>query len=114
MGRPTKKTPERVDAILADLERGATIRSACAAAGVGETTLATWRASDPELAERMEQATSRCAVRMESALADAADTDWRAALAWLERRRPAEWGLRQSRDLDARIGELLAHLAGPR
>jgi hypothetical protein len=41
--RPTRKaTPALIKAILADLARGLTRRQACAANGIGETTLREW------------------------------------------------------------------------
>src|SRR5262249_40225235 len=48
-GRPSKYQPETVDRLLEALADGLTIRQACIAAGIGETTLSRWKDEHPEL-----------------------------------------------------------------
>ena len=90
--RPSKRTTERVEAILADLRTGATLRAAAQANGISEDTLSRWR-DDPALNLRIEQAVAQAARACEIEIHRAATSGcWKAALAYLSRRSPDEWG----------------------
>lgn len=92
-GRPSKRTPEIDKVIEEALRLGSTRRAACACAGISEDTFAIWlkRYSDfSDLVNRVEGEVER---RMAATIIKAAnDGDYRAALEWLKRRRPADWG----------------------
>ncbi len=90
--RPSKRTTERVEAILADLRTGATLRAAAQANGISEDTLSRWR-DDRGLNLRIEQAVAQAARACEIEIHRAATSGcWKAALAYLSRRSPDEWG----------------------
>lgn len=118
MGRPSKCTPERCGAILQALRNGCTRTAAASVGGVDLESLRRWMARSAEFraevthaeaeAERVFTEAMRKAavphtitVRTTTTNADGsvkvveeqrAEFDWRAAEAWLKRRRRAEWG----------------------
>jgi hypothetical protein len=95
MARPTKLTDEVREKLLEATRAGCTLKDAAAYAGVSVDSFSRYRARDPELAAALEQAEGTAAVGYSLVLWKAAESgDWRAALAWLERRRPAQWALR--------------------
>lgn len=110
MGRPTKLTPQRQEAILRLLRSGITIETACGAAGIGSSTYRVWMAKGAEGREpyaTFMAAATRARDEQESYLAgiiaraavpdeDGHPGDWRAAAWLLERSRPTKWG-RQTR-----------------
>lgn len=55
-GRPTKYKPQTVERLLKAITDGLTIKQACLAAGIGQSTLADWKEKYPELLEQMEAA----------------------------------------------------------
>ena len=90
--RKSKFTLQRFEAILTDLRTGATLRAAAAANGISEDTLQRWR-SDPGLALRIDQAQAQAARACEFTIHRAAtEGSVKAALAYLSRRCPDEWG----------------------
>lgn len=120
MARPSKLTPALRERISQALSAGASYRAAAVSAGVGDSTLRAWlargrveqaagrpargtqraikraRREAPyvELLESVEQAAARAEVRAALLIAKAAETDWRAAAWFLERRDPATFGQR--------------------
>ena len=58
-GRPTIRTPEIVDAILADIEAGDSETTASWANGVSDDAWGDWKRSDPELSGRCKIARAR-------------------------------------------------------
>lgn len=109
MGRPTKLTPLRQEAIIRLLRTGVTIETACGAAGINSGTYREWMAKGAEGREpyaAFAAAATRARDEQEAYLADviaqaAAPSehgpgDWRAAAWLLERSRPTRWG-RQTR-----------------
>jgi len=121
-GRKTDlASPETRDAVLTALRTGLTDRAACAIARVGLSTFYEWiqrgegRSSRPasdiyaQFVEDVVDARDQGAANCELTLAKAARRDWRAALAWLERRRPEDWSRNRTEETpepvsdDARI-----------
>jgi len=103
MGR-TKYTPERIATILDVLRTSGTRRLAYEIAGIDASTFETWMQRKPEFTARVREAESAAEREYVKVIHDAARgerskkggwvrlPDWRAALAWLERQRQAEWG----------------------
>lgn len=101
-GRPTKRSPERVAAILSSLRVGNTRRAAAAAGDISEDTLARWAATDAEFRGAIEKAEAEAERRFLARVAAAADDPktWTAAAWWLERRRADEFGRHERVDLN--------------
>ena len=91
MGRKSKHTPARQEAVLQSLRNGNTRRTAAAQAGIDHATFYRW----------MEKATFRDAVEAAEAQAEQAHVavvataalkgKWQASAWWLERRRHKDW-----------------------
>ena len=95
MGRPTKYNEPRAKIILDLLRDGCTRRAAYGSANVDAATFARWQKVYPEFAEGVTRAEADAEARFTQSLYKAAtgyDSDWRAAEAWLKRRRRDEWG----------------------
>ncbi|MBX7132593.1 MAG: hypothetical protein K1X67_07965 [Fimbriimonadaceae bacterium] len=124
LGRRVKRTTEIDEKIEKALATGNTRRAACAFAGISEDTLARWIKSFADFAELVALAEARCEVHMTSMIYKAAqerdvtvtktiqrgdakitetvtkkEFDWKAALAWLERRRSEDWAARSKHEL---------------
>jgi len=82
-GRPCKYTPATVERLLSAVEAGLTLKQACIAAGIGETTLHEWRKEYPDLKPRLEAARERAREAALRAIRAAGEKDWRAHEAWL-------------------------------
>jgi hypothetical protein len=111
MARPSKLTQETAAVIIASIQVGAFANAAAEAAGIAESTFYAWlqrgeaaqaaldrgQPVSPEEGRFLEfsQAIARASAEAEVAAAnllfEAASADWRAAVAWLERRHPARW-----------------------
>ena len=111
MARPSKLTQETAAVIVASIRAGAFANAAAAAAGIAESTFYGWRqrgeavqaARDRgqpvapeerrflEFSEAIARASAQAEVAVANLLFEAASADWRAAVAWLERRHPARW-----------------------
>lgn len=96
MARPTKRTPAVEAAILQALRAGVTRTAAAESNGIPRETLSRWMARNITFRHAVLSAESAAEVRMTITLRQAGETDWKAALAWLERRRPDDWA-RQDR-----------------
>ena len=92
MARPTKYTEEKANQIATLLRAGCTRKDAAGSVGVNYTTFLSWLTRFPSFASLTESAESYAAVKMTTIVTKAADTDWKAALEWLKRRRRDEWG----------------------
>lgn len=113
MARPTKFTPERAEQIVSAIRAGASKLSAAQAAGVAYDTVNEWRkrgeaggrgsAPFAKFSEALAQAEAEANVTAAKALFSAAGKDWRAALAFLERRERDTWGELPPFDLDIAI-----------
>jgi transposase-like protein len=107
MARPTKYTPERVARIVEALEGGNTRRAAAMAAGIDEGTLERWVRRYAGFAGAGREAEAQAEVAHVSTIKQASDSgDWRAALAWLERRRNEDWGRRDKVEIVNSVREL--------
>jgi hypothetical protein len=93
-GRPTKKTPVKVEAIIQSLRNAATRSAAARAAGVAPITLRGWMDEDEELEERVLAAEAEAENKAAKVLLDTAVAgDWRPSEALLRRRyRESGWG----------------------
>lgn len=124
MARPTKLTPVVREKIVLAVAGGSSYRAAALYAGVADSTFREWlargrvarldrgagkprrtqraakrdRREAPyvELLQSVEEAGARAEVRAAGLLAKAAETDWRAAAWFLERRDPQTFGQRMA------------------
>jgi transposase len=103
-----KFTKARADAIVKALEKGHAFKHACALAGISFTTGYRWldqgRAgeSDPgkaKFAERVEEANAKAAEYALGHIRSAMPKDWRASMAFLERRFPDEYTKRERHEI---------------
>lgn len=102
MARPTKRTPQREQAILNALRLGNTRTAAAAFAEVDRVSLWRWVESDAAFRNAVEKAEADAEFRFVSQVASAAaDGTWTAAAWWLERRRPNEYARRDR--VDSRV-----------
>jgi transposase len=108
VARPSKLTAHVRERIAQAVSSGASYRAAALSAGVAESTVRSWlargraeqgarrhaRGERPyvELVEAVEQAAGRAEVRAAVLIAKAAESDWRAAAWFLERRDPETFG----------------------
>jgi hypothetical protein len=92
MARPTKLTATTQTAILTALRGGMTRTAAAESNGVARETMSRWMARFVTFRHAVMQAEAQAEVRATITLRQAGETDWKAALAWLERRRHADWG----------------------
>lgn len=104
MARPTKLTPAVEELILDALRKGNTRTAAAEYVGIPRETLSRWMARSVTFRHAVTRAEAEAEVHAVDALRDGYDDgDWRAALAWLERRRHDDWGRRDRLDLVATI-----------
>ena len=128
-GRPTSLTADVQAKICEALQLGVSWKAAAAHGGVSEQTVIRWRergesGEEPFCAflEAATRARDSAEVRMAAAVVMAVkDGDARAAMWWLERRRPATWGQRvaeevtvKTADPNAQVAAALAALAAPK
>jgi hypothetical protein len=107
-GRPSK-LPVAEERILEDIRAGCYPEQAAQAAGVSPSTLYAWKAKGEKESDgpyrrfllRLRQAEAEAELKavkvMRSAIED--DGDWKAALAFLERRFPGRWRRQQTNEL---------------
>lgn len=125
MARPTDCTPERTAKVCEALALGVSWAAAAAHAGLDESTVTIWkqrgRDGEEPFATFLTAATRARAsaeVRMAAiVLKSAQEGNAAAAQWWLERRRPAEWGKRDTavvevQDPHKAIAGLLSKLGG--
>jgi DNA-binding transcriptional regulator YiaG len=91
-GRPSKATPERIEAILDDLARGLTREQACACNNVNVTQFREWEKRDefPDLRAKAQATRKLALLKMVEE-----SKDWRSAAWLLERNFPEEFGGQQ-------------------
>lgn len=100
MARPLELTPEVQRIICDHLSAAMTIPVACSAAGVSESAYHEWRGRAPEgepfagFLEATTAARLRGRKRLELTVVKAATSDWRAAIAVLERQYRDDWSKR--------------------
>ena len=99
-GQPTKRSPEREQAILNSLRVGNTRRASARAAEVSEDTLANWMKADSVFFGAVEKAESDAEQRFLGNVAKAAQSgNWQAAAWWLERRKHEDYSRRDKVDM---------------
>ena len=96
MGRRSKATEGRIEALVIALGTGCTREAAARHAGIDRTTLYRWVERDAAIRIRVEKAEADVEVRLAAQIVQAAPDDWRAAAWLLERRRPAGYGRAQA------------------
>jgi hypothetical protein len=106
-GRPSKLTKETKDLLFNALVGCRSVKSACAYAGIGESTYRKWknRGEKDKVAGRggeyvafvaqVQRALDLAKPRLEMIVSKGAEKDYHFALTILERRYPDEWGHRQ-------------------
>lgn len=105
MGRTSKRTPQREQAILNALRLGNTRRNAAAYAEVDHATFYRWLASDATFRDAVEKAEADAEARFLGQIAKAAaDGTWTAAAWWLERRRHEDYRKRDGVEITGRDG----------
>jgi len=67
------------------------IKGACSVAGIGVTTLSSWREKRPEIEQRMDQARELARQKALQAIKAAGEKDWRAHAEWLRLTFPADY-----------------------
>ncbi len=111
-GRPTKLTPEVHERIVQAVKAGNYVQSACRFAGVSTSTYYRWldRASEEpgsayaRFRYGVEKAEAEAEVYAVAIIRKAMPGDWRAALAFLERRHPRRWRPQSQTELVGRDG----------
>ena len=104
MARPSKYTAERVKRITDALTAGNTRKASAQYAGIGENTLGDWLRRYRDFRDAVLRAEAAAEVAHVACIAQAGRKgDWRASLAWLERRRAAEWGRIDRIELDVKV-----------
>jgi len=112
MARPTKLTSELQDRILKAVRAGNYAEAAARSCGIGVSTYYRWLQRgtlEPtgiyaEFTEAIRRAEAEAEVHAVVILRRAMGQDWRAALAYLERRHPGRWRRHTSTELTGRDG----------
>ena len=109
-GRPTVVTVEAIEKITALLRVGTPLSTALTAAGISRRTFQRWSARTDPAARRFQQAVEQARAEAEvldvALIAQAANRDWKAAAAILEREWPERWaGAGGDNPLDDLLGE---------
>jgi hypothetical protein len=90
--RNSKRTPERVAAIVQALRAGNTRRAAVSYGEIDHATFYRWLDEDATFRDAVEKAEADAEVRFVAQVATAASSGtWSAAAWWLERRRGQDW-----------------------
>lgn len=105
MGRRTKATDGRLEALFTALRAGNTRRAAAAHAEIHHATFYRWLDEDATFRDGVEKAEADAEVRFEAIVARAAqDGTWQAAAWWLERRRFNDYSQRQKVEMTGKDG----------
>lgn len=107
MGRPTKFSEERAQAMLEALRGGNYIETAASYAGIDDSTYRRWlQREEPEFRAfraAVKKAQADAEVRNVGIVLKAAPTHWQAAAWWLERSFPDRYGRRTRIDADVNV-----------
>src|SRR5262245_24183458 len=91
-GRPTKYEPETVGRLSAALADGLTIKQACLAARIRQSTRSAWRERHPELEAQLAEARETARRKALAGIRAAGEAgDWRALEAFLRLSFPADY-----------------------
>jgi hypothetical protein len=107
VGRPSKLSDEVTERVVSAVRAGNYAEAACQAAGIGQSTYYRWMArgaQEPGSAyagfrEAVLRAEAEAEVHAVALVRRAMADDWRAAIAYLERRHPVRWRSRQQTEL---------------
>ena len=97
----TKKTPERMQAVIDNIRDGQPITRAARLAGLNPATVHRWREEDEEFDDAVEEALEFQIAVLTRKVDQASDTDWKAAAWRLERLRPDEFGAKKELQVTA-------------
>ena len=107
IGRHTKLTPVLQKKIIKYIAEGNYIETACNAAGVSKQTFYSWlrrgkKGEEPFLYFLYDLSKERAKVEARNVMIiqEAAKKDWKAAMAWLEKKYPKRWAKRDKLALD--------------
>ena len=103
MGRTSKRSPEREQAVLNALLVGNTRRASAAAAGISHELFYTWL-KDVTFLDEVTKAEAQAELRFLGQVAKHAVTSPQAAQWWLERRRREDYGQRTGVELTGKDG----------
>ena len=106
----TKKSPERMQAVLDNIRDGQPITRAARLAGLNPDTVHRWRKEDEEFDEAVEDALEFQIAVLTAKVDRASDTDWKAAAWRLERLRPDEFGSKKEVSVTATQSNGLAEV----
>jgi transposase len=112
MARPTKLTPELQERIVKAVRAGNYAEAAARANGIAPSTYYRWlqrgalndAGAYRDFSEAVRQAEAEAEVHAVAILRRAMGEDWRAALAYLERRYPGRWRRHTSTELTGKDG----------
>lgn len=112
MARPTKLTADVTERVVQATRAGNYAEAACQAAGIGTSTYYRWmlrgaqEAGSPfaQFREAVLRAEAEAEVHAVAIIRRAMSDDWRAALAYLERRHPGRWRSRSQTELVGKDG----------
>ena len=91
VGRNSKYTPEMVDKICFNLEKGLPYTTSCALAGISFETFNNWRKEKPEFLELVYASEAVAEARIVERIEAASNDQWQAGAWILERRHPDNW-----------------------
>ena len=122
MARPTIMTPEVVNKLEVAFALGCTDVEACLYADISRMTLQNYQTANPEFIDRKEQLKETPILLARTSVVNKLSTDADLALRYLERKNKAEFGMKQSIDVDvtskgesiaavSRLSELAAKIA---
>tara|TARA_R110000868_G_scaffold11036_4_gene54254 strand:- start:4820 stop:5245 length:426 start_codon:yes stop_codon:yes gene_type:complete len=100
----TKKTPERIAAILSALRAGNTRRASAHFAEINPETFYAWVNSDPTFANEVTKAEADAEVRFLEKIQSASETTWQASAWWLERRRAEDYKQQNGTHISGTLG----------
>ncbi len=112
MARPTKLTPETQERILKAVRAGNYAEAAARSAGIAPSTLYRWlergsqetEGTHREFHDAVRRAEAEAEVHAVAVVRRAMSEDWRAAMAYLERRHPSRWRRHTSTELTGKNG----------
>jgi hypothetical protein len=106
MPRPSKLDDSVRQKLVTAIRSGSTLKAAAAFADISIASFDRYRKRDKQLAAEYEEASATAQVGFVNVIRKAAEAgDWRAALAWLERRCPEEWSLKQVLEVAGKDGD---------
>ncbi len=108
----SKRDPQTLKQILDALETGCSLTDAARSVGRSLEWLRLWRRDDQAVAEAVERAQARFVTEAAARIRKAGKQDWRANAWTLERRRPREWGKRETVEHEF-VLELPSQLGSP-